>query len=780
MKLFFRLVNITLRGLSRCAMQLKIPVAATMFITLLCVSIFAVETKKDAPATSDTASAYTISVGDLEATIKLLENPEESKKLAVQLKNIIKAREAASPKSPEEKKRERRSINFFKIYDAYKTKIISVSENFFMEVNSLPLSWMKFSDYLAKKDNKEIFISFCLKLIVSVLVAILIWFSISRYIKKFNGKKLANKDQSVSKRIEDIFVLTSLKITPLIGLYGFIYLFLTLSHVNYDLEMTIFIALFIIIIYFALKNIITLFLAPESHDDRVIPVKDELALYLYIWIKRILLFSLWTFIVIIPAKYLNKISLANAFRDIYNVGLLIMLATILAQWKEPIRMALCMNIKDDAPHWQKRFRGLLNYIIGRLYIIIILYSVLLVSLNILDFTTLYNFMIKATMKSVVVIAFVSGAYLFWKKIFQKLFDVSVPINEKYPQIKEQVNRYVSYIGKAGYTVIFGIATIVLLNIWGIDISDLLSTNVTIIKALFRIPIIIIISIVLVQFSNFLITNFGSQAIHRILISNKTAVTELEKRVSTLTGIFKKLVLLTISSITIMMVFAELGFDIKPILTGAGIVGLAVGFGAQNLVKDIISGLFLILENRIRIGDCAIINGTSGLVEQVNLRTTILRSPDGTVHVFPNGTINSLSNMTQEFSFYVFNIGVAYKEDVDKVISTLNEIGDGIIKDDAFKSNILAPLEVFGLDQFGDSAIMIKARIKTLPNQQWGIGREMNKRIKKRFDELGIEIPFPHQTIYFGEASKPISVKLEGVEGNKEEIKKIIKDVMKEM
>ena len=128
-------------------------------------------------------------------------------------------------------------------------------------------------------------------------------------------------------------------------------------------------------------------------------------------------------------------------------------------------------------------------------------------------------------------------------------------------------------------------------------------------------------------------------------------------------------------------------------------------------------------------------------------------------MFPNGSISTLSNMTHGFSFYVFNVGVAYKEDTDRVVAILEEVGAQIMQEEEYRSAILEPIEILGVDQFADSAVIIKARIKTLPIKQWFVGREMNRRIKKRFDEEGIEIPFPHQTMYFGEASKPIELEL---------------------
>jgi small-conductance mechanosensitive channel len=253
--------------------------------------------------------------------------------------------------------------------------------------------------------------------------------------------------------------------------------------------------------------------------------------------------------------------------------------------------------------------------------------------------------------------------------------------------------------------------------------------------------------------------------------------ELQKRATTIGGIIRKTLSILIWILAIIMSLKEAGFDVGPILAGAGVVGLAVGFGAQNLVQDIISGMFMLMENQIRVNDVAVLNGTGGLVEAINLRTTVLRGLDGTLHVFRNGTITTLSNMTHGFSYYVFDIGVAYKEDTDHVVEVVRGVADEMMKDPKYEHLILQPLEVLGVDQFADSAVIIKARFKTAPIQQWTVGREMNRRIKKKFDEVGIEIPFPHTSIYFGEASKPIQ--LQGLSSDQEQLKNLVREVLAE-
>lgn len=235
--------------------------------------------------------------------------------------------------------------------------------------------------------------------------------------------------------------------------------------------------------------------------------------------------------------------------------------------------------------------------------------------------------------------------------------------------------------------------------------------------------------------------------------------ESEKRVETIVRLIKQACLIALWLTFGLVIIREFGIDIGPIIASAGVVGLAIGFGAQNLVRDIISGFFIILENQIRVGDVAILNGTGGLVERINFRTTVLRDLGGVVHIFPNGIITTLSNLTNGWSAYVFDIGVAYKENTDHVIEVMQEVGKTMREDEKFGKSMLEDLDVFGVDKFDDSSIVIKGRIKTKPIKQWEVGREFLRRVKYAFDENNIEIPFPHQSIYFGEKSKPFNLQL---------------------
>lgn len=223
--------------------------------------------------------------------------------------------------------------------------------------------------------------------------------------------------------------------------------------------------------------------------------------------------------------------------------------------------------------------------------------------------------------------------------------------------------------------------------------------------------------------------------------------ESRKRTDTLKSVASRTASVAVWTVAVVMALSEIGYNVGPLLAGAGVAGIAIGFGAQNLVRDFFAGFFLLTENQIRVGDVAVINGQGGLVEQINLRTTILRDLAGDVHIFPNGAITQLTNKTREYSFYVFDVGVAYKEDIERVMRVMEAVAAELKEDAEIGARILEPLEVFGLDKFADSAIVIKARIKTTPNQQWTVGRAFNLGLKKRFDAENIEFPFPHRTVF---------------------------------
>jgi small conductance mechanosensitive channel len=260
----------------------------------------------------------------------------------------------------------------------------------------------------------------------------------------------------------------------------------------------------------------------------------------------------------------------------------------------------------------------------------------------------------------------------------------------------------------------------------------------------------IVVILVLMFIGVRVSHLAATRIFAFLGRRRAMDAEYQKRADTLSAVIAYLISVTVIVVAVLMILAELDIQIGPVLAAAGVVGLAVGFGAQHLVQDIITGFFILLDDEIRVGDVVEIAGKSGLVERLNLRMVVLRDLAGNVHYVRNGKIDIVTNMTKDYSHFVFDISVAYRENVDEVIAVLRQVDEGLRADPAFGPDILAPLEVLGLDRFAESAMIIKARIKTKPIKQWDIGREFNRRLKQKFDARNIEIPFPHVTLYIGQ------------------------------
>lgn len=290
-----------------------------------------------------------------------------------------------------------------------------------------------------------------------------------------------------------------------------------------------------------------------------------------------------------------------------------------------------------------------------------------------------------------------------------------------------------------------------------DVSTLaMTTGVVIAQSGLRILLVLLAGLVAIRFLRIALRHLEEMLVRA---GEKTEVVAgaTRKRVTTLIGLLLTLSLVAVWGIVGVISLAQIGLDVTPILAGAGIVGLAVGFGAQNLVRDLIGGFFLVLENQVRVGDVAVVNGTGGLVEAITFRTIVLRDLAGVVHVVPNGAINTLANMTKGWSAYVIDVGVAYKEDTDQVVEVMKDVADTLRKDPRFGPSILDEIEIFGVDDFKESEVTIKARLKTVPIQQWNVGREYRRRLKKAFDARGIEIPFPHRSLHMGSGPLQVTV-----------------------
>ena len=278
-----------------------------------------------------------------------------------------------------------------------------------------------------------------------------------------------------------------------------------------------------------------------------------------------------------------------------------------------------------------------------------------------------------------------------------------------------------------------------------------------------------IRITVIVIAAWLVTGLLQRAVRRLRerIASRMDDRESSQRAETLGRVVRYLIAVVISLITAMLVLAELGVSVAPILGAAGVVGLAVGFGAQSLVKDYFTGFFLLLENQIRQGDVVQLGNHSGSVEEVTLRYVQLRDYSGNVHYVPNSTITTVINMTRGFSNAVMDIGVVYRENVDDVMTVMREVAAQMREQPAYRDKILGDLDIAGVESWGDSAVVIRCRFRTLPIEQWGVKREYLRRVKSAFDAKGIEIPYPQRVLHVlpGETAVPAAAAPRAITGS---------------
>jgi small conductance mechanosensitive channel len=292
-------------------------------------------------------------------------------------------------------------------------------------------------------------------------------------------------------------------------------------------------------------------------------------------------------------------------------------------------------------------------------------------------------------------------------------------------------------------VVYVVAGLSIVDVWGLGVYEWLDSDAgTLLTAkVSRIFVILVLSLAAWEVLSALIRRYLDRH------EPGGAFLPVSSRARTLLPVFQNLMLITIGAVAGISILAEIGINIAPLLAGAGVVGLAIGVGAQSLVKDVITGIFIILEDSIALGDIVEIGTHTGVIEGITIRTLRMRDLDGVVHMIPYGNISEVRNLTKDFSYSVIEIGVAYRENVDDVIKVLESVGEEMRNDTEIGPLILEPMEMLGLDSFGDSSVNLRMRFKTRAGERWRIRREFNRRVKEAFDRRGIEIPFPQRTIH---------------------------------
>ena len=478
-------------------------------------------------------------------------------------------------------------------------------------------------------------------------------------------------------------------------------------------------------------------LSPLSRPLRALPLGDEPAAYLYVWIARFAAVGVygWAAFDLLAAVGLPE-SGAGLLLRLVGLALTAMALAVVLQSRAAVASWIRGHPEGAGRLLRERLADIWHLPAMLAVLAIFVVWVLGADESVAVLTRGF-----AGTALALFAALLASAVL--RRGLARLFRVGDAMRRRFPRLETRANRYVGIVSWVLHAVICLLAAAAVLETWGIGIVALLSTErgAAIVAGAVDMALVLVLAVVVWELGDGLIARTLGRA---------DGDATLGPRVRTLLPLLSNALLVAVGSVTALTLMSELGIDIAPVLAAAGVVGLAVGFGAQTLVKDIVTGAFMLFEDQFAVGDWIDVGGKSGSVESVTIRTLRLRDFHGNVHTVPFGEIAVLTNYMREFGYALIDVGVAYRENTDEVVELLRRVDAEARDDSDLSERLTGDLEVMGVNELGDSAVTIRVRVRTLPGHQWGVRREYLRRIKMAFDRAGIEIPFPHLTVWFGE------------------------------
>lgn len=489
-----------------------------------------------------------------------------------------------------------------------------------------------------------------------------------------------------------------------------------------------------------------LILAPDQTRFRLVTLSDETAAYCYVWLRRMVALAAYG---ILGLDALRLLSLPDALADLIErlIGLALagMAIVLILQNSEPVRLWLRSegNGSRLTKHISENMMALRRRLADVWHILAIVYVVAAYGVWTLDIPGGFLFLLRATGFTLVLLLVGRWVKQGLRHLVTLGFTVGPDLAARFPLLETRANRYLPVLQTMLSVGINLLALILLLQIWGLNSLGWLIEGAgrKILSSLTIILVVIVGAVVLWEIL--------SSWIERLLQETESNGLRLtpSPRMRTLLPLLRNALLIVLVLMVTLIVLSEIGINIAPLLAGAGVVGLAIGFGAQTLVKDLITGLFILIEDSIAVGDAVEVGGKSGTVEAMTIRTIRLRDLRGAVHTIPFSAVTTIQNNTKNFSFAVADLSVDYATDLDLAIATLKQADETLRTNPDYATAVMEPLEIFGLDRFEDSAMILRVRVKTLPGKQWAVGRMLNRGIKEAFDKVGISIPFPQQVVH---------------------------------
>jgi len=489
-------------------------------------------------------------------------------------------------------------------------------------------------------------------------------------------------------------------------------------------------------------------LAPRHAALRLAPIDDETAEYLIIWLRRMAGIGLFGWFAAEAALMLGLPS--HGYHLVVRL-LGLMLAVLVMVFVLQNRLPVAAAIGRAANRLGGRARGLAERLADIWHLLASLYIVAIYLVWALPVKGGAEFMLRATLLTLVILGLARAVGGLLRSAIDRGFAISQEARERFPQLEARANRYLPAV----YLVLKGVVALVtvlaLSQAWGIDAFALVTSEIG------RHILSSAVSIAAVLAGAVVAWELVAGTIERYLSPppGEAGPVARSARARTLLPLARSALFIVMAVMVTLIVLSELGVNIAPLLAGAGVIGIAVGFGSQKLVQDVITGVFILFENTIAVGDVVKLDSNhSGSVEAISIRAIRLRDAKGAVHTIPFSAVGTVINMTREFAYAVFEVAVAYGEDTDRIAGVLRDLGGELRADPEFGPMALDDVEVLGVDRFEAASVIVMARCKTVPLKQWSLAREFNRRIKQRFDQLGIEFPSSPNTVWLTREAKP--------------------------
>jgi len=692
------------------------------------------------PTLAAADGAATFSDDEIAELVQTLEDPAERARFLGDLKTLLAARQALDTDDESASAGASAMMNISDGLERVGNELVG----FFKGLANIPEAARWLGDEWSAEESRSVWVEMVWKLAVviggGIIAALVVSFGLRR-------PRRFLESQSRPKPWLRPFMLLGynlMHVVPALAFAGAGYGLLAVLDPNEVVRLVALSAINAHVVAVLLKTAAYQGLAPATPNLRMATITDRTAIYCVIWWRRLINVAVYGYF-FCQAVLLLGLPEVGYQALVKVLGLIVVALLIVLILQNRVTFATWVRSGGEHKRWRAFF--LVAYRVADFWhILAILYvlagGMLAAALGLNGFL----FFLKSSAASIAIVWAMGFALIGIQKAVDRGFRLRATVDGRYPGMQERVNRYLPVARIILQLFVIALAIIMVAEAWNIDVFNWLASDTggLIIGRLVSIAAIALVALA--------IWEVASSVIDRYLSATDEEGTQKERgqRARTLLPLARNTLRIVIGVVALLMILTEIGIDVTPILAGVGVIGLAIGFGAQTLVKDVITGIFILLENSLAVGDVVSVAGSSGVVETISIRSIRLRDLQGNVHTIPYSSASTVTNMTKEYSHYLVEAGVAYRENYDEVAQIMRDVGEDLRADAEFGGDILEPIEIMGLDRFEDSAVIVRARLKTTAGKQWGIGREYNRRLKTAFDAHGIEMPFPHQTIYFGE------------------------------